>query len=157
MAAFAAASLLPSRAARAQQSFQRFVPLLVELQGWKGNKPDGMAMEMGGTSMVTAGRQYERGEARLQAQILQGAPAQGVLAATQSGLKIETGDSRMSTSTIDGLQVTQTYTISNKSGAILVALGPSAAFTVSFNGIGDDEALRLAKAFNWKAIQAQLK
>jgi hypothetical protein len=37
------AAMLP-RAARAQQSFQRFIPFLVELPGWKGNKPDGMAM-----------------------------------------------------------------------------------------------------------------
>ena len=27
-------------------------------------------------------------------------------------------------------------------------------FTLSFNGIADDEALTLAKKFNWKGIQA---
>jgi hypothetical protein len=59
----------------------------------------------------------------------------------------------MSTSTIDGLRVTRTYNTKDKSGAILVALGATALFSVSFNGLGDDEALLLAKKFNWKAIQ----
>ena len=62
----------------------------------------------------------------------------------------------MSTSTIDGLQVTRTFNTRDKSGAILVALGASAVFTLSFNGIADDEALTLARKFNWKAIQAAI-
>ena len=53
---------LRSSASRAQQSFQRFFPLLVDLQGWKAGKPDGAAMEIPGASMVTATREYRRGE-----------------------------------------------------------------------------------------------
>src|SRR6202165_4916277 len=45
-------ALLPLSPARAQQSFQRFLPLLVDLPGWTGEKPDGMAMEMPGNSIV---------------------------------------------------------------------------------------------------------
>ena len=126
-AALSAAGLLPSSAARAQQSFQRFFPLLVDLQGWKGNKPDGISMEMpDNNKVVTTTREYERGEARLNAQIIIGAAAQGALEATNPGMKIETSDARMSTSTIDGFQATRTFTISDKSGSIIVALGTSA-------------------------------
>jgi hypothetical protein len=152
----ATACLLPASAARAQQSFQRFFPLLVDLQDWKGNKPDGVSMEMPGNSVVTATREYTRGEARLNAQVISGPAAQGALAATSPGMKIETSEGRLYTSTIDGLTVTRTFTISDKSGAILVALGPSALFTLSFNGVTEDEALALAKKFNWKAIQAAI-
>ncbi len=152
--ALAAACLLPSTAARAQQGFQRFFPLLIDLQGWKGNKPDGMAMEVPGTSMVTAERGYERGGARLKAQILIGQAAQGALAATSAGVKIETADAHMSTSMMDGFQVTRTFTVSDKSGMILVALSANAIFSVSFNGVAEDEALTLAKKFNWKGIQS---
>jgi len=148
--------LLPSSAARAQQSFQRFIPLLIDLQGWKGNKPDGVSMEMPGASMVTATREYERGEARLNAQVISGPAAQGALATISAGVKIETSEGRMYTSTIDGLLVTTTFTVKDKSGAILVALGPSALFTLSFNGVSEDEALTLARKFNWKAIQAAI-
>ena len=75
-AALAAAAMLP--AARAQQSFQRFVPFLVELPGWKANKPDGMAMEMAGSNMITATRAYEKGAAHVNASLLTGMAAQGV-------------------------------------------------------------------------------
>jgi hypothetical protein len=144
-------------AARAQQSFQRFLPLLIELPGWKGTKPDGMAMEMAGSNMVTATRAYERGDARLNASIMTGMAAQGALAATSAGIKIETADMHMSTSTIDGLQVTKTYTISNKAGAVMVALGPAAVFTLTFNKVPEDEGIELARNFDWKAMQAQVK
>ena len=161
LACFAAALsactwLLPSSTARAQQSFQRFIPLLIDLQGWKGNKPDGISMEMPGNSMVTATREYERGEAHLNAQIISGPVAQGTLAATSADMKIETSEGRMYTSTIDGLRVTTTFTNSDKSGAILVALGPSALFTLSFNSVAEEEALTLAKKFNWKGMQAAI-
>src|ERR1700693_5419241 len=102
-AAAALPVLLPLSAARAHQSFPRFLPLLVDLPGWTGEKPDGMAMEMPGNSIVTATREYRRGEARLNAQVITGPAAQGALAATGSGMKIETGDMHMSTSTVDGL------------------------------------------------------
>ena len=63
----------------------------------------------------------------------------------------------MTTSTIDGMQVTETYTVSAKSGAILVALGPAAVFTLAYTGIDEDEAMGLAQKFDWKAMQAQVK
>jgi hypothetical protein len=152
IAALGAASM-PS-AARAQQSFQRFVPLLVDLPGWTANKPDGMGA---GTSMITATRNYERGAAHVNASVLTGMAAQAALAATSAGIKIETADMHINTSTIDGLQVTKTYTASNKAGAIMVALGPSAVFTLAFTGIDEDEALTLARKFEWKGMQAQVE
>ena len=91
--------------------------------------------------MITATRAYERGSAHLNAQVIIGPAAQGALAATNANMNLETGDGHIRTSPIDGLQVTRTFTNSNKSGAILVALGPSALFTISFDGVAEDEAL----------------
>jgi len=145
--------LLPSSVANAQ-SFQRFFPLLVELQGWKGGKPDGAAVEIPGNSMVTASREYRRGDARLDANVILGPAAQGALTSIQSGMKVETSDARMSTTTIDDLPVARTFNIKERSGAVLVGIGASAVFTLSFNGIDDDEALTLARKFDWKAMQA---
>lgn len=155
-AALPGISLLLSSAASAEQAFQRYIPYLVDLPGWQGKKPDGLSMEMPGNSMITATREYGRGAARLNAQIIIGAAAQGALAATRSGMKIETSEGHMITASIDGLPVTRSYTIKDKSGAILVALATSAMFSLSFNGVAEDEALNLAKSFNWKAMQAAL-
>jgi len=155
-AALPGASLLASSEASAEQAFQRFIPFLVDLPGWRSKKPDGLSMEMSGNSMITATREYERGAARLNAQIVIGSAAQGALAATRSGMKFETSEGHMITSSIDGLPVTRNYTFKDKSGAILVALSTSAMFSLSFNDVDEDEALTLAKAFKWKAIQAAL-
>jgi hypothetical protein len=156
-AALALAGLLPSSSARAEQAFARFFPFLIELDGWQGKKPDGVSMEMPGNNMITATREYERGPARVHAQVLVGAAARGALAVAQTGMKLETSEGRMNTSTIDGFQVTRTFNFKDKSGAILVALGTNAMLSFSFNGIPDDEALTLAKKFDWKAIQAATK
>lgn len=154
LAAIPTAWLLPDSIARAEPAFARFLPFLVDLDGWQGKKPDGIAMEMTNNSMITAAREYQRGSARLHAQILIGPVAQGALATTQTGMNIETTDGRINTSTIDGMRVTRTFNFKDKSGAILVALGTNSVFSVSFNGVPDDEALMLAKKFDWKAIQA---
>jgi hypothetical protein len=141
--------------AQAQQSFQRFTPFLIDLPGWKANKPDGAAMEAGGSSMVTATRTYERGSAKVNAVVLQGSNAQLALASIKSGLKIETNDMRMGVSTVDGMQVGKSYNIRAKNGGMVVALSDTTAFTLSYEGIDEDEAMGLAKKFDWKAIQAK--
>jgi hypothetical protein len=43
-----------------------------------------------------------------------------------------------------------------ETGAMLVALGPSAMFSLSFNGVAEGEALTPAKRFDWKTIQAAI-
>jgi hypothetical protein len=153
-AALSAVAALSPPAAQAEAGYLRFVPFLVELSGWSGGKPEGMAMEMSGASMVAATRHYERGEARLEVQILTGPAAQGALAGAGAVMKIETGDGRMSSGPLDGFRVTRSYTFSDKSGGVIVALRDNAMFSLTFNGVEDDEALALAKKFDWKAIQA---
>ena len=145
-----------SPAAPAQENFKRFYPFLIDLTGWTGSKPDGLALEMPGNSMTTAGREYRRGDARINAQVVTGPAAQAALSVTKTGVKLETGDVHMVTSTINGMAVATAYTVHDKSGTVLVALAPSAMFSISFNGLGEDEALVLAKQFDWKGIQAEL-
>jgi hypothetical protein len=152
--ALAALSTVCLSAALAAPAFQRFIPLLIELDGWHGKKPDGMSMEMPNNSMTTAARDYDRGTAKLHAGVVVGQAAAGALAPTRSAMNVETADGHMITSTINGLSVTKTYNIKSKSGAILIALGPSALLSFSYSGMTEDEALQLAQKFDWKAIQA---
>jgi hypothetical protein len=154
LAAVPAAWLAPSRANA--QDFQKFVPLLVDLPGWTGNKAEGFAVQMAGASVVTASREYKRDGATLNASIVGGAPAQGMLAQIQSGMKLETAAMRMSTSTIDGFGVFRTLQVKDNSGAILVAIGSNAVLSLGFKGVPEDEAFGLARRFDWKAIQAAL-
>jgi hypothetical protein len=155
LAALPAAWLLRASPARAQQAFRKFFPFLIDLDGWEGRTPDGMSMEMANSSMLTATREYHRGTARLNAGIVMGPAAVGALAASQSGMNIETSEGHMVTSTIDSFTVIRTFNIKEKSGAVLVKLGPTAMFSFSYNGLTEDEAMPLAKKFDWKGIQAE--
>jgi hypothetical protein len=143
----------PLSPARAAQAFQRFLPLFVELDGWQGKKPDGMSMEMPGTSMTTATRDYTRGSAEAHASVVMGQAAAGALAPIQSGVNIQTSDGHMVTATMHGMQVMKSFNTSQKSGALIVALGKEAMFSLSYKGITEDEALALAEKFDWKSMQ----
>jgi hypothetical protein len=155
LAALPAALL--SRAAHAQQAFERFYPFLVELPGWTGNKPDGVAMQLpGNINMMTATREYRREGAKVNAQVITGPAAQGGLAMIQSGMKMQTGDAHIVVDTADGFKLARTYTVHDKSGAIFVGLADNALFGLEFNGVPEDEAFALARRFDWKAMQAAL-
>ena len=56
LAALPAIAALRSVAARADQAFRRFLPLFIDIDGWKGGKPDGMTMEMSDNSIEAAPR-----------------------------------------------------------------------------------------------------
>jgi hypothetical protein len=144
----------PGSPARADQAFQRFLPLLVDLDGWQGKKPDGMSMDMPNASMTTANRDYQRGPAQLHASVMVGQTATGALAPIQSGMNMTTSEGHMITATLHGMPVLKTYTTAQKSGALIVALDKDAMFSVAYNGIPEEEALALAEKFDWKAIQA---
>jgi hypothetical protein len=144
----------PLSSAHAQQAFQRFLPLFVELDGWQGKKADGMSMQMSDTSMTTANRDYTRGSARANASVVLGQTAAAALAPMQNSMNIQTSEGHMVTATMHGMPVLKSFTTAQKSGTLMVALGKDAIFTLSYNGLTEDEALALAEKFDWKAMQA---
>ncbi|MBI5263939.1 MAG: hypothetical protein HY852_19195 [Bradyrhizobium sp.] len=146
--------LWPLSFARADQPFQRFLPLLVDLAGWQGEKPDGMSMQMSGAAMTTATRNYERGPAQAHASVVIGQAAEGALAPIQTGLNIQTTEGHMVTETMRGMPVLKTFNTKDKSGTLMVSLGNAAMFSFAYEGITEAEALALAEKFDWKAIQA---
>jgi hypothetical protein len=143
--------------AQADQAFQRFLPLFIDLDGWQGKKPDGMSMEMPNASITTATRDYQRGPAQVHASVMMGQTAAGAMAPILSGMNVTTTEGHMLTTTMQGMQVLKSYTTAQKSGALLVALDKDAMFSFSYSGISEDEALALAGKFDWKAIQAAAK
>ena len=145
--------LLPA-ASRADQAFQRFLPLLVDLDGWEGKKPDGMSMEMANMSMTTATRDYQKGTAQLHASVMIGQTAGATLAPLQNGVNVQTTEGHMVSGTMHGMPVLKTFTTKDKAGSLMVGLGKEALFTIAYNGLTEDEALALAEKFDWKAIQA---
>jgi hypothetical protein len=149
--------LSAATSARADQSYQRLMPLLIDLDGWQGKKPDGMSMDMPNGSMTTATREYQNGPARANASVIVGQTAVGALAPMVTGMNLTTSEGHMITDTIQGMKVLKTYTTAQKSGALVVALDKDAMFSFSYSGLPEDEALALAQKFDWKAIQSAAK
>jgi hypothetical protein len=139
--------------AYAEPAFQRLTPLLIDLDGWQGKKPDGMSMEMTNVSMTTATRDYQKGPAQAHATVTIGQAAAGALAPLTSGMNIQTTEGHMVTATMHGMPVLKSFNTKDKSGALIVQLGKDSMFTFSYNGLTEDEALPLAEKFDWKAIQ----
>jgi hypothetical protein len=143
--------------ARAEPAFQRLTPLLIDLDGWQGKKPDGMSMDMPSGSMTTASREYQKGPARAHATVVTGQAAIGAMAPILTGMNVSNSEGHMLTANMHGMQVMKSYTTAQKSGALLVALDKDAMFSFSYNGMTEDEALALVEKFDWKAIQAAAK
>jgi hypothetical protein len=143
----------PLSPARADQAFQRFLPLLVELDGWQGKKPDGASMEMANMSMTTANRDYTKGSSELHASVVVGQSAVAALAPLQNAMNIQTTDGHMITTSMHGMNVLKGYNNKDKSGSLIVGISKDAMFSLSYKNITEDEALALAEKFDWKAIQ----
>jgi len=146
-------SILLPQASRAEQAFQRFLPLLVDLDGWTGKKADGMSMDMANMSMTTANRDYTKGSSELHASVVVGQGAVAGLAPLQNAMNIETTDGHMITAQMHGMNVLKGYNNKDKSGSLIVGLSKDAMLSVSYKNLTEDEALALAEKFDWKAIQ----
>ena len=148
-----ALSMVGPLAHAADQAFQKFLPLLIDLDGWQGKKADGMSMEMTNVSMTTATRDYQKGSAQAHASVTIGQAAAGALAPLTAGMNIQTTEGHLMTSTVNGMPVLKSFNTKDKSGSLIVQLGKDAMFTFAYNGLTEDEALALAGKFDWQAIQ----
>ena len=147
------AAWLAAAPARAQD-FHKFIPFLVDLSGWTGGQAEGATMQLPAATLIGARREYKRGYATLEAGIVsgQGAPK----GASEPGINLVTAEVHVISSVVDGFVAFRTFHVKEKSGSILVALGPSGTFALNFEGVPEDEALPLARRFDWKAIAAAL-
>ena len=128
-------------------------PLLIDLKGWKAEKPEGSSMSMGGMKMINAIRNYSKGNSNINATIMisNSAMIQGQTATT------ETSDAKVTSSKINGFNVIQGFNKIDKSGYVLINLAKKTTegslFMINYSGISNKEALKIAKKYNWKEIK----
>ncbi|MBN1998625.1 hypothetical protein JW935_13785 [candidate division KSB1 bacterium] len=130
--------------------------LLVDLEGWEAEEADGSSVDMGGVKVINVARSYSNGDYSLDVTILLGSNVM-ILGQTQE-LNAETEDGKVTTSDIDGFNVIQAFDKTEKDGSIVVTLekktAEGAMFIVSYEGISEEEALEIAKKFDWEKIKA---
>lgn len=154
---FLAAWLLAAGPALAEPAFQRLLPLLVDLPGFTAGKADGMTLDTGQGAMTTANRHYRKDDKSLEANVIVGQAAEGVLAQVGTGIKVETSEGHMLPGEADGFQLLKIFSAQEASGSLLVALGKQAALSVSYKGLSEADALALARKLDWKALAAAAK
>src|SRR5262245_44451633 len=105
----------------AQEPYEVFFPLLVDLPGWKGDKPQGLTITAIGGFGVR--RDYQRGNAWLSASVGAG-KSDGT--APPPVVTFQVDDYRFSESIMDGQRVSRTFNVNSKQGSVSVVLTPNA-------------------------------
>jgi hypothetical protein len=140
--------------------YESLSPLLIDLEGWQAEPAEGMDMDMGGTKIIQAMRQYTRNGKEADAMIMIG-NAMMTMAHTQGmqSMNMETAEDKVKITTIDGFQVSMHHSKVDNEGAIVVVLpgtGPlGAIFVFNYKGLNQNDGLSTAKEFDWKNIQQQ--
>jgi hypothetical protein len=126
--------LWPDSALRADQPFQRFLPLLVDLAGWQGKKPEGMSAQMSDASVTTAARDYERARRRFIASVCHRAGRRGRAGADPD--RDQDTDHRRSHDhgKHAGHAGPQTFNSKDKTGALVVALARTPCSALPMKG-----------------------
>ncbi len=143
--------------------YDGFLPLLIDLPGWKAEPAEGADASAAGMKAVSANRTYENGERKIEASILVGIQAGAAWTpGNQEGYKMETPEGLMEVKKINGFMVSYIYEKASKSGGIVVLLrydeskpDSGAVFAINFEGLTLDEAMKMAQRFSWQKMKDQ--
>ena len=140
--------------------YESLNPLLIDLNGWQAEPAEGMDMDMGGTKIIQAMRQYSRDGKEADAMIMVGNSMMTQAQGMQS-MQMETAEVKVKVTTIDGYQVSIHHAKADNEGAVVVAFPGTeqmgATFIFHYTGLNENDGLSTAKKFDWKKIEKQAK
>jgi hypothetical protein len=152
---FAVAVLLTAYPSDAAE-YESLVPLLIDLEEWQAEEPEGMDVDMGTTQMIQAQRIYSQGAKEIHAMVLIGNSAMTRMHGVQS-MQAQTPEARVKVTEIDGFPVTLQHAKNENEGAVVVSLESSeqqgAVFIMHYAGMRQEEALAVAKQFDWEKFR----
>ena len=99
-------------------------------------------------------RYYERRSSSLDVKISCGPSVTSALRLQKPGHRREFGKGHVAVDDIDGFWTLKVLNNDEKSGVIVVVLGRFAVMSVGYNGMVEDEALSLARKFDWRSLAA---
>jgi hypothetical protein len=104
--------------------------------------------------MSSATREYRRGDDTIRLTVLVGAAARSALGPIAFGVNLKTADGYATSTTVAGFKAVKAHNNKNNSGGVLIALDERTVFSLSYRGVGEDEALALAQKFDLSGIGA---
>jgi len=148
-----AAALLLFNATASAAKYEKLYEFLKDIKGWKAEKAQGMQMDMPEIKMIQATREYKKDKNDNTSTM--GAYVQ------QPSMKYEDDETKVVMKEIDGFKTHVIFDKEDKSGTISVILDSNengaAVFILSFEGINDEAALKIAMDFDWKGMKKKLK
>jgi len=137
----------------AQQYSGQLKPLLTDLAGWDAQDPEGMDSNFNNVLLISATREYTKGDTTLHASILIGQTAASY---DIRKMNYETDRGFFRSQQIKNYTVYISYDKKENSGAIIVYLTSnphSAVFILNYKATGWKDALTLAEKFDWDAMK----
>ena len=129
--------------------------LLVDLKGWNTEQAEGSSVNMVGMKMINAIRNYSKEDKSLDVTILVGSSV--MIQGQAQDMDVETSEAQVITSEIDGFNVIQAFNKNENNGYIIITLKKGltegSLLMINFAGITTDEALEIAKKYNWKEMK----
>jgi len=143
-------------------SYKKLCKALKDLPGWEAEKCEGMNMSgspMG--EMASAYRSYSRGNQQIEATIVCGMQAMGYWAPFVYHMQMESNEEFIKVTSINGCGVGISYNKQDKTGNIVVNLikgeKVTSVFVLNFENMDWQNALNIAKQFDWKKMADLLK
>lgn len=130
---------------------------LVDIKGWEADEAEGMSMDMGGMSMVSASREYTKDDQNFIVTVVIGTNA--IVTGQMPQVNVETDEGKYQTKTINGMEAYEAFDKNDKTGAVIVDLGKSETdggfLLFSYENMKPEDALKLSEDFNWKNIKKE--
>jgi hypothetical protein len=139
--------------APAQQYSNQLKKLLIDLPGWTGEDPEGADMAFNQIVMITAARNYTKGNASINTGIIIGSSTN---VSQIPKTTYETDEGFLRTTKIKGYETYLVYNKKDNSGSIFILLASnphSAMVTFTYENLGWQEAKTLAEKFDLDGIK----
>ncbi len=138
-------------------TYQKLCSKLKNLNGWKAEKCNGMNMSSNMGQIVTASKEYTKGKKNFTVAVFSGMQAMGYWSQFSANIQMETNEMYLKTTKINGFPAGISMNKIDKSGGIFVCLNKNPQQCISvlaftFENMDKDEALKLAKKFDWNSI-----
>ena len=141
------------------QQHENLKPLLIDLDGYEADNPEGMTIDMGTTKMINALRDYSNENVDISTSII--IANQMMMSAKMQEFSFQSEGETVKIEEIDGFKVSRYFNENEKEFSITVYIegneSQSGVFIFMSTGLEKDAALNLSKQFNWEQISEAVK
>ncbi|SNZ09392.1 hypothetical protein SAMN06265182_1509 [Persephonella hydrogeniphila] len=138
------------------ESYTDLYRFLVDIKGWKGEKPTGSKMAGPFGVVITAERDYSKNEKQLEITVIKGSMATAMMAPFSMVTEMDTPEEYVKVFKFNGFKTGLSHNKKSLTGEIIVFLTPDSVFSMKYSGMHYKEALDILKKFPLKELSQKL-